>query len=372
MATRHLICPTGTFSNQLRVSNTHMSLPLSILDLVPIAAGSSSTRAIANSVALAQAADRAGYTRYWIAEHHNMASVVSSAPEILLGVIATQTTRIRVGSGGIMLPNHAPLKVAENFRTLEALAPGRIDLGIGRAPGTDQLTALALRGSQDLLRRDDLPDQLAELLAYTGQQGYFPAGHPLGTVQASPQDVPLPPIYLLGSSTYSAQLAAQLGYGFAFAYHFSAAHAEEAMALYRQNFRPSVQLQRPHAILATVAVAAETEAEAQRLSSSLGLMFLNIRKGLKEPIASPETALAYPYTPQEQAFVESYGATHSVGTPLQVRASLEQLAARYGADEIMVTAALYDPAARIRSYELIAEAFGLGKPGAEREMVAAS
>jgi luciferase family oxidoreductase group 1 len=352
-----------------------MSLPLSILDLVPISAGSSSTQAIANSVALAQAADRAGYTRYWIAEHHNMASVVSSAPEILLGVIATQTERIRVGSGGIMLPNHAPLKVAENFRTLEALAPGRIDLGIGRAPGTDQLTALALRGSQDLLQRDDLPDQLAELLAYTGAEGYFPPAHPLGpshplgTVRASPQDVPLPPIYLLGSSTYSAQLAAQLGYGFAFAYHFSAAHAQEAMALYRQNFRPSVQLQRPHAILATVAVAAETEAEAQRLSSSLGLMFLNIRKGLKEPIASPETALAYPYTPQERAFVESYGATHSIGTPLQVRASLEQLAARYGADELMITAALHDPAARIRSYELIAGAFGLGEAKTEREVV---
>ncbi|MGY2892672.1 LLM class flavin-dependent oxidoreductase [Deinococcus sp. UYEF24] len=339
-----------------------MSLPLSILDLVPVPEGSSSSQAILNSISLAQAADRAGYTRYWIAEHHNMKSVVSAAPEILLGVVATQTSRIRVGSGGIMLPNHAPLKVAENFRTLEALAPGRIDLGIGRAPGTDGVTALALRGSQEALHRDDLPDQLAEMLAYTGAEGYFPAGHPLGQVRATPQDVPLPPIFLLGSSTYSAVLAAQLGYGFAFAYHFSSAQAEQAMTLYRQNFRPSAQLEKPHAILATVAVAADTEAEAVRLSSSIGLMFLNIRKGLREFIPSPETALAYPYTPQERGFVESYAATHSVGTPTQVRASLEALAARYGADELMITAALHDPAARNHSYELIAEEFGLGQP----------
>ncbi|WP_424951656.1 LLM class flavin-dependent oxidoreductase [Deinococcus sp.] len=347
-----------------------MSLPLSILDLVPVPEGSSSTQAIHNSVALAQAADRAGYTRYWIAEHHNMKSVVSASPEVLLGVIATQTTRIRVGSGGIMLPNHSPLRIAEAFRTLEALAPGRIDLGIGRAPGTDGVTALALRGSQDALHRGDLPDQLAELRAYAGEEGYFPAGHPLGQVRATPQDVPLPPITLLGSSTYSAQLAAQLGYGFAFAYHFSAAQVEQAMTLYRQNFRPSAQLERPHAVLATVAVAAETETEAQRLSSSIGLMFLNIRRGLREFIPSPETALAYPHTPQERSFVESYAATHSVGTPGQVRASLEALARRYGADEIMVTAALHDPAARIRSYELLAQEFGLGQPDA-REVVLA-
>lgn len=352
-----------------------MSLPLSILDLVPVPEGSSSTQAIANSVALAQAADRAGYTRYWIAEHHNMKSVVSASPEVLLAVVASQTERIRVGSGGIMLPNHAPLRVAEAFRTLEAIAPGRIDLGIGRAPGTDQLTAVALRGSVEALRRDDLPDQLAELRAYAGEEGYFPAGNPLGDVRATPQDVPLPPIYLLGSSTYSARLAAQLGYGFAFAYHFSAEQAEQAMTLYRRNFQPSAQLERPHAILATVAVAADTEAEALRLSSSIGLMFLNIRKGLREFIPSPETALAYPYTSQERDFVAAYGQTHSIGTPGQVKAGLEALAARYGADEIMVTAALHDPQARIRSYELIAGAFGLGTqvvPGvSERETVLA-
>ena len=348
-----------------------MSLPLSILDLVPVPEGSGSTQAIRNSVAFAQAGERAGYTRYWIAEHHNTVSVVSAAPEVLLAVVATQTERIRVGSGGIMLPNHAPLRVAEAFCTLEALAPGRIDLGIGRAPGTDGVTALALRGSQEALHRDDLPDQLAELRAYAGEEGYFPAGHPLGAVRASPQDVPLPPIYLLGSSTYSAQLAAQLGYGFAFAYHFSAAHAEQAMTLYRQNFRPSATLERPRAILATVAVAAATEAEAQRLSSSIGLSFLNIRRGLREKIPSPETAHAYPYTAQERAFIDSYAATHSVGTPEQVRGSLEALAARYGADELMITAGLHDPAARIRSYELIAGAFGLGQAAEERQAVLA-
>ncbi len=347
---------------------TSSPLPLSVLDLVPVSEGSSGPEAVRNSIALAQAADRAGYTRYWIAEHHNTTSVVSSSPEVLLGAVATQTRRIRVGSGGIMLPNHAPLRVAEAFRTLEALAPGRIDLGLGRAPGTDQLTALALRGSSEALQRDDLPDQLAELLAYSGVDGYFPAGHPLGQVRASPQDVPLPPIYLLGSSTYSAQLAAQLGYGFAFAYHFSAAQAGEAMRLYRQNFRPSAALERPHAILATVAVAAETEAEATRLSSSLGLMFLNIRKGLSQPIPSPETALAYPYTRHEREFVASYGASHTVGTPEQVRAGLERLAERYSADEIMITAALHDHSARVRSFELIAGAFGLIPEGPQAQL----
>lgn len=365
------VCPSGTFVCPRRVSNTRMSLPLSILDLVPVPEGSGSTQAIRSSVALAQAGERAGYARYWIAEHHNTVSVVSAAPEVLLAVVATQTERIRVGSGGIMLPNHAPLRVAEAFRTLEALAPGRIDLGIGRAPGTDGVTALALRGSQEALHRDDLPDQLAELRAYAGEEGYFPAGHPLSAVRASPQDVPLPPIYLLGSSTYSAQLAAQLGYGFAFAYHFSAAHAEQAMTLYRQNFRPSATLERPHAILATAAVAADTEAEAGRLSSSIGLSFLNIRRGLREKIPSPETAMAYSYTAQERAFIESYAATHSVGTPEQVRGSLEALAARYGADELMITAGLHDPAARIRSYELIAGAFGLGQTGEMRQAVLA-
>ena len=349
---------------------TSSPLPLSILDLVPVSEGSSGPQAIANSISLAQAADAAGYTRYWIAEHHNTTSVVSSAPEILIGVLATQTRRIRVGSGGIMLPNHAPLKVAENFRTLEALAPGRIDLGIGRAPGTDGVTALALRGSQEALHRDDLPDQLAELRAYSGQDdggaGYFPAGHPLGAVRASPADVPLPPIYLLGSSTYSAQLAAHLGYGFAFAYHFSAATAGEAMSLYRQNFRPSAQLEAPHAILATTAVAADTAPEAERLASSLGLMFLNIRRGQSRPIPSPEEALAYPYSAAERAFVEGYRATQTVGTPPQVRAGLEALVARYGADEIMITAALHSHAARVHSYELIAQEFGLGQQKSAR------
>ncbi|WP_425148189.1 LLM class flavin-dependent oxidoreductase [Deinococcus sp.] len=344
------------------------ALPLSILDLVPVSAGSGSAQAIRSSVALAQAADAAGYTRYWIAEHHNSSSVVSASPEVLIAVLATQTQRIRVGSGGVMLPNHAPLRVAEAFRTLEALAPGRIDLGIGRAPGSDGATALALRGSPEALHRDDLPDQLAQVRAYSAQDdaaGYFPAGHPLGAVRAAPTDVPLPPIYLLGSSSYSAQLAAHLGYGFAFAYHFSAAGADEAMSLYRQGFRPSAQRQQPHAILATVAVAAPSEAEAERLAASLGLMFLNIRKGQPRPVPSPEEALAYPYTASEQAFIQSYRATQTVGTPRQVRAGLEALAARYGADEIMLTAALHDPQARIRSYELIAQAFGLGQQQAE-------
>ncbi len=331
-------------------------VPLSVLDLAPVPSGSSSTQALRNSIDLARRADALGYTRYWMAEHHNMASVVSSAPEILLGVIATQTEQIRVGSGGIMLPNHAPLKVAENFRTLEALAPGRIDLGIGRAPGSDPMTALALRRSSEAMRAaEDLPALLAELEAFT-QHG-FPQGHPFAGVQAAPMDVPLPPVWLLGSSLYSARLAARQGRGFAFAYHFSAEHAEPALRLYREEFTPSATLERPHAILAVSVVCAPTEAQADHLATTLDLSFLNIRRGVRQPLPSPEEALAYPYSDAERAFVQEYRASQVIGTPAQVRARLTWLAQRLGADELMLTSNIHAHAARLQSYALVAQAF---------------
>ena len=333
-------------------------LSLSVLDLAPVPSGSSSGDALRNSIDLARHADRLGFTRYWMAEHHNMASVVSSAPEILLGVIARQTTRIRVGSGGIMLPNHAPLKVAENFRTLEALAPGRIDLGIGRAPGSDPMTALALRRSPEAMRAaEDLPLLLAELEAFGG--GGFPAGHPFAAVQAAPMDVPLPPVWLLGSSTYSARLAARQGRGFAFAYHFSAEQAGPALRLYREEFTPSAQLAEPQAILAVSVVCAPSEAEADYLATTLDLSFLNIRRGLRGPLPSPQEALAYPYSEAERAFVQGYRASQVIGSPAQVRARLAWLAAELGAQEVMLTSNIHDHAARLRSYALAAEVFDL-------------
>src|ERR1700674_3805121 len=219
---------------------------LSVLDLSPVTTGGSGAAALRNSLDLARLADRLGYTRYWVAEHHNLPSVASSAPDIMIGQIAAVTERIRVGSGGVMLPNHAPLNVAERFHMLEALFPGRIDLGIGRAPGTDPITSLALRRRQDIRGDDDFLDRLEELILF--EQHGFPEGHPFRNVRAMPADVALPPIYLLGSSGYSAQLAGQIGAAFAFAHHFATFDAAEAMRLYRDNFRPSLAHAKPFAI----------------------------------------------------------------------------------------------------------------------------
>ncbi|MDB5076671.1 MAG: class flavin-dependent oxidoreductase, partial [Chloroflexi bacterium] len=266
-----------------------MALPLSILDLSPIGSGSTSTEALQNTLDLARLADRIGYTRYWLAEHHNMPGIASSAPEIVIGHVASETTRLRIGSGGIMLPNHSPLKVAESFHVLEALHPGRIDLGIGRAPGTDQVTALALRRSRNALGADDFPAQLAELLAFSS--GGFPAGHPFQSVTAVPNDVDLPPIWLLGSSDYSSQAAATLGMGFAFAHHISPDAAVPAMRYYRENFTPSDQLSQPHAILTVSAICAETDERAEELATSIELTMLRLRSGRPGLLPTPAEAM---------------------------------------------------------------------------------
>jgi luciferase family oxidoreductase group 1 len=335
-----------------------MPIPLSVLDVSPVPAGTSSAQALRNTLDLARLADRLGYTRYWLAEHHNIPSIASSAPEIMIGHVAGVTARLRVGSGGIMLPNHTPLKVVETFRVLAALHPDRIDLGLGRAPGTDQLTALALRRSREALAAQDFDDQLLELLAFA--TGEWPDNHPFRAVQAVPADVPLPPIWLLSSSGHSAGLAAELGVGFAFAYHINPnGGVVEAMLAYRQQFSPSRNFPQPHAMLTVSVICAGTEGEAADLATTLELAFLRLSSGRPAPLPSPAEAKAYPYTPAERAHIEASRGRFIVGTPETVRTQLLQMAAQTQADEIMVTTMTYDHAARLHSYELLAEAFEL-------------
>src|SRR5262249_16314192 len=251
--------------------------PLSVLDLSPVTTGGSGPTSLKNTLDLARLADALGYVRYWVAEHHNLPSIASSAPDIMIGQIAALTQHIRVGAGGVMLPNHAPLMVVERFKILEALFPNRIDLGIGRAPGTDQITSIALRRRQDIRDDDDFLERFQELLLF--EQSAFPEGHPFRQVRAMPADGPLPPVYLLGSSDYSAQLAAGMGAGFSFAHHFGTHDAVAAMMSYRNRFKPSPARQVPLAILAVAVVCAATDAEAERLASTVDLNFVRRSKG---------------------------------------------------------------------------------------------
>ena len=334
--------------------------PLSVLDLSPVTTGGSGPTSLKNTLDLARLADALGYLRYWVAEHHNLPSIASSAPEIMIGQIAAVTANIRVGAGGVMLPNHAPLMVAERFKTLEALFPGRIDLGIGRAPGTDQITSIALRRRQDIRDDDDFLERFQELLLF--EQGSFPEGHPFRQIRAMPADVPLPPIFLLGSSGYSAQLAAAIGAGFSFAHHFASHDAVAAMIDYRNRFKPSAALKVPHAILAVAVVCAETDNEAERLASTVDLNFVRRSKGEYLPLASPEEASAYSLTPIDRDRIRHNRERLFVGAPATVRARLEPLIAATRADELMVTTMVYDHGARRRSYELMAQLYGLQPP----------
>jgi len=332
-------------------------VPLSVLDLSPVAAGMSGATALRNSLDLARHVDRLGYTRYWVAEHHNLPSIASSAPDIMIGQIAAATTRMRIGSGGIMLPNHAPLMVAERFKVLEALFPGRVDLGIGRAPGTDPVTSYALRRRQDVSADDDFLERFQELLLLESRA--FPDHHPFRSIRAMPSDVPLPPIWLLGSSDYSAEVAAAIGAGFSFAHHFAGYDAVAAMQSYRAHFKPSPARHTPWAILATAAICADTHEEAERLAASADLNYVRRMRGEYLPFASPEEALAHPFTAAEREAVRRNRARLFVGTPAAVREKLMTLVAAAGADEVMITTMVYDHAARKRSYELLAQAFGL-------------
>ena len=329
--------------------------PLSILDLSPVPAGSTGAQALRNSLDLAELADRLGFTRYWVAEHHNMPAIASSAPEIMIGQIAAITRRIRVGSGGVMLPNHAPLMVAERFKVLEALFPGRIDLGLGRAPGTDPATSYALRRRQGISEEDDFLDRFNELMLLENRG--FPAGHPFHKVRAMPADVALPPIYLLGSSDYSAQLAGQIGAAFAFAHHFATFDAAEAMRLYRDNFKPSASHDKPYAILGTHVVCADTDEQAERLAATVDLNIVRRAKGEYLPLASPEDAAAYDYTGVDRARMAQNRARMSVGSAVTVKAKLAPLIEATQADELMVTTMIFSHEARKHSYELLAQAF---------------
>lgn len=342
-----------------------MDFDLSVLDLSPVSDGMSGRDALSNTLDLAKHADRLGYKRYWLAEHHNLPPVASSSPEVMIASVAAATENIRVGSGGIMLPNHAALKVAETFRVLEALHPNRIDLGIGRAPGTDPRTAYALRrspgenGSPLYAAADRFPEQLGELFAFGGDG--FAEDHPFAPISAVPNDVPLPPVWLLGSSDYSARAAAEVGVGFAFASHFSPMDPAQVMRLYRDGFEPSERLPEPHAILAVSVVCAGTDERARELASSQELSWLRMQKNDPQPLASVEEATSYPYTEMERERLAAYRRTQISGSPDTVRERLETLAEGTRADEIMVTTMVYDHEERLASYERLAGALSLAK-----------
>jgi luciferase family oxidoreductase group 1 len=337
-------------------------IALSVLDLSVVTTETRPAASLRNSIDLARHVDELGYVRYWLAEHHNLASVASPAPDVMIGQIAAVTRHIRVGSGGVMLPNHAPLVVAERFKMLEALFPGRIDLGLGRAPGTDGATAYALRSRLDRREGDDFLERLHELVLWETRD--FPQGHPYNNVVAMPDDTPLPPIWLLGSSDYSSELSAQVGMGFAFAHHFASHDAVDAMVTYRSHFKPSGFRQTPHAILAVAAITAETNAEAEHLASSADLNRLRRDRGQFAPLSSPEEAGIYPYTPAERASVARNRSRLFVGSPATVLGKLQPLITASQADELMVITPVYDHAARKKSYSLLAEAFGLTKRAA--------
>ncbi|MCU1357650.1 MAG: putative oxidoreductase [Acidimicrobiales bacterium] len=330
---------------------------LSVLDLSPVGRGSTPADALNASLDLAQAVERLGYHRYWVAEHHNMPGIASSSPAVLIAHLAAGTTTLRLGSGGVMLPNHSPLAIAEQFGMLEALHPGRIDLGLGRAPGTDQLTAAALRRRGLNEREDDFPNQLGELLGYFNAS--FPPDHPFARIHATPARGYQPAIWLLGSSDFSARLAGRLGLPFSFAHHFSGNNTDAAVAAYRDAFTPSDVLEQPYLMLGVNVVCAPDEREARHLAGPLALAITRLRQGRPDVYPTPEEAAEHTYTPTEKELVRSFTHGHVVGSPTGVRDQLFDLAARTGADELMLTTTTHGPADRLRSFELVAEAMAL-------------
>jgi luciferase family oxidoreductase group 1 len=324
------------------------ALPLSVLDLAPIVVGSDAAAAFRNTLDLARHAERWGYRRFWLAEHHNMPGIASAATAVVIGHVADGTSAIRVGAGGIMLPNHSPLVIAEQFGTLASLHPGRIDLGVGRAPGTDQVTAAALR--RDLVNAaGDFPDDVQELLAY------FAPAEKGQRIRAVPGAGLRVPVWILGSSLFGAQLAAALGLPYAFASHFAPAYLMPAIDAYRSLFRPSEHLDRPYVMLGVNVFAADTDAAARLLFTSVQQAFVNLRTGrpgrLGPPVAGYEEGLG----PQERAILAEALSCSFVGAPKTVAAELDAFVARTGADELMVVAQIFDHAARLRSYELTAQ-----------------
>lgn len=322
-------------------------IPFSVLDLSPVNQGSTAAESFRNSLALAQHAERLGYKRFWLAEHHNMTGIASAATSVVIGYIAGGTSKIRVGAGGVMLPNHAPLVIAEQFGTLESLYPNRIDLGLGRAPGSDRVTAHALRRTLHS-DGDDFPELLEEL------RFFFQKPVENQRVQAVPGGGLNVPIWLLGSSGFSAQLAGQLGLPFAFAGHFSPEYILPALELYRKNFTPSDALEKPHAMLAINIVAADTDQEAWRLATTQFQSFLRLIRGTPGQMLPPVDSMDGLWTAQEKALVDARLGGSVIGGAATVKVNLEKMLNETNADELMINAMIYDHAARLRSYEIVA------------------
>lgn len=327
---------------------------LSILDVLPVTTATSPGEALRGAGELARLGEELGYERVWYAEHHGMANIASATPELLIAHVGARTSRIRVGAGGVMLPNHVPLKVVEQYRTLNALYPGRVDLGIGRAAGTDLQTARAL-GTR---AGRHFPAQFAELRAFAGE-GAFPADHPYAALSVTPQGVPLPPVWMLGSSGGSATLAGELGLGYAFAGHFAPVPAGPAVAAYREAFRPSEAFPEPRVILALTVCCAPGEAEAVELSATMEMVFVDLALGRRGPALSPAEARARGWRPGLAARFGDLGRLMITGDPSSCREQMLQRAAEVGADELMVMCLTYEPQARLRAYRLLAEAWEL-------------
>ena len=334
-------------------------LALSVLDLAPVVEGTTPADALRNTIDLAAYVEELGYHRYWLAEHHNMPGIASSAPAVMIAHVAAATTTIRVGSGGVMLPNHAPLAIAEQFGTLEALHRGRIDLGVGRAPGTDPRTAQALRRGPLSLTGDEFPREFGDLLGFF--DGSFADDHPYRSIRAVPGLGYRPAIWLLGSSDYSARVAGLLGLPFSFAHHFAAANTEPALDVYRASFRPSAVLDEPYVMLGVSTVCAPTDVEARWLAAPGALAILRLRSGRPGPYPTPQEAAAYTFTPSEREVVRSWTSSQVVGTPQAVRDELQELAVRTGANELMLTTVVHPHAERRQSYGLVADAMRLAR-----------
>ncbi len=331
-------------------------VPFSVLDLAPVAQGSTVSQALANTLDLARHAEKWGFNRYWIVEHHNMIGIAGAATSVVIGHVAGGTQTIRVGSGGVMLPNHAPLVIAEQFGTLEALYPGRIDLGLGRAPGTDQLTARALR--RDANRADTFPQDVTEL------QGYFAPAQTSQRVRAVPGVGLEVPIWLLGSSVYSASLAGTLGLPFAFASHFAPDLLMQALQIYRAHFEPSAALARPCAMVAVNIFAADSDLEARRLFTSVEQSFVNLRRGAPGQLPAPLEGNERPWSQYEQENIDHALAFSYVGAPDTIRDGLQTVLDQTGADELIITAMIHDHRARLRSFELAAQVCKTLQPAA--------
>lgn len=331
-----------------------MTIPLSALDLASVSAGQTSTDALNGSIRIAQALDKAGFDRFWVAEHHNMVSVASTNPPVLMAALAARTERIKIGSGGVMLPNHAPLVVAEQFALLESLHPGRIDLGIGRAPGTDQFTAQALRRSLDGLSVEDFPTHVLQVMAWLGDNRL--EGDPLvDRLAATPVGVGTPEVWLLGSSAYSAQLAGMLGLRYCYAHHFGGMNPTTVFEAYRSRFEPSPVLAEPHAMICTSVISADTAEEAEYLAGPARIMWLGIRSNRREPIVSPDEALARRTTQEDEMMLSQMPATKFVGSHDDVVERVGDLVRACGVQEVMLTATAFDPQTKIDSFTAFAD-----------------